>query len=453
MRTQLITQGRVLTTTHFCRGLCTYSNTKASDALSIPLKTAHLRDNRPKIGDLVTHDKRAIGWKRRAHRLQKQKNSLYLEDLTSCSILEITDHITRLRYKNEFTAIVSLFERLVDENVGIDSRLVAAVLSAFPYQFVKLNKEMKYDYKSRHMLRAKKITLFEHATSIFEYALLKLTPEPELYSAMLSICSKMNNVSSDVDRILDRVHPRDISVEMYTSAMEAYFQDPNRGVEKGWKLFDTAKSRLREPDQRLISVAIRFAAIQGRTRQSLNLFNQMLVEGLYPSTYDFNVLLNAVLTPCSKLAKLKEVNHEDKDELDLREIEKEMYPLAWDVYKKMGQIGVSPDHITINTILTKGCKPKKDLKAGIDLVNTYISDPNIVNESVYACFWDLISDNVASSRVALDASIVLTKEELAQIALEYYETMKEKAIPRNVRTLNSLMSVFTAALLPQYGTD
>eukprot|EP00475_Leptophrys_vorax_P009473 TRINITY_DN1628_c0_g1_i1.p1 TRINITY_DN1628_c0_g1~~TRINITY_DN1628_c0_g1_i1.p1 ORF type:complete len:527 (+),score=117.25 TRINITY_DN1628_c0_g1_i1:179-1582(+) len=193
-------------------------------------------------------------------------------------------------------------------------------------------------------------------------------------------------------------------------------------MEEAKKIFERAETKFAVLDQRLVSQAIQFFVQNGQVRYGLKMFNDMVSRGLFPSTYDLNVLLS---TLCKNT------------------LSKTMLKVLMDLRKEMESNGCRSDAHTFEALL-QGCKKAKALEFAVDVFSEIESN---IKANHFHLFFEVVVATMNNESMPVGKKS-LTKEDRSGLALDVLLQMDKFNLKPSMDTLNVVLEIAMKSELP-----
>jgi pentatricopeptide repeat protein len=312
-------------------------------------------------------------------------------------------------YKQQTAQMIQLLDDLLradpsDPQYQIDAHVVSSALSAAAKCITVPSPDDPIFLKGQLLMdRALNVKIMEANEFVF--------------SAFFNLCA--NNMQPDVafqyyHNMRKKFPLLKIDPFIFASLLKACAKSGD--VEKAKKLFERAGQKFTTLDQRLISLAIRFFVGRGQIRYGLKLFNDMVADGLFPSTYDLNVLMTTICK--SKLSK-------------------SMLKIILDLRKSMEEAGCTSDARTFEALL-RGCQRAKALGPAIEIFSEIQSH---IRSRHFQAFFDVILATMNNPSVSIDSKRSLSLEDRTSLALDVLMQMEKFELKPSLDILNVILEI------------
>jgi pentatricopeptide repeat protein len=279
------------------------------------------------------------------------------------TVMDYTQLINFYRLKKNFDMVKTIWEVMLARNIIPSQHTYSSLIAAclIPIHDRTWNNQEDSRYNEFKVLEAIKL-----AESAFDHAV--AGPErPNLYviNAMLSVYARRGMFVEAVwlfNRLRADFYHVQPDVITYTCVLDACFRGGE--FEHGWRLFDDYEVMNPIMDPKCYIVAMRACIFARDPHRAISLFNDMVRVGYIPTTYHFNILLNACI------------------------LDKEHYPLAFDFLKRMiSSHDYLPDRVSFHTLL-QGCRLHRDLPRALAVMKLAES---LADGSTFVCMNQVIS--------------------------------------------------------------
>lgn len=319
---------------------------------------------------------------RRETRSTKGKSSLELS-IPSDDPREWNRLLNTCKAQRNFLEMRVVVQNMKASNIPFSTYTYSAALSGYAGLLNQLR--ISQSNTSRAMIVGDKEEIFQEAKQLYQESIDSgFTHDLFVASAMISVCAKGLYAQEALDvfepfRQGLTVVPPDI--QLYTGVIEACFRG---GLAKdAFRLFEEAKIKFNLVDPRLLATVVRGCLKEGQSRRAYEYFNEMLVSGYLPSTYHFNVLLEAA------------------------SISEEDFYIAFDFFEKMKEIDCPTDNHTYLALFRACEKFGKFDKATQVLDHIGKSLSNLVMEG----YFKVVLSSLHEEKIVLNPQTVLTRQD------------------------------------------